>query len=760
MSAVQARATWTRMPALDGIRAIAVLAVLLYHAELAAFQGGFLGVDVFFALSGFLITRLLVEEFNTTGSISLKEFYVRRARRLLPAMLTVVVLAVMVTAFFVQDAAPRTREDAIAALAYFSNWWFIVSEQSYFQTWGRPPLLQHLWSLAIEEQFYVVWPVLAGAALKLVGGYLLVVIALVGSFLSSAWMAWMAWQRDYPEGADASRAYFGTDTHSMGLLLGSALGAAGKSAGGLVVPSLKRWMPHVSGAALAMLIASFYVIGENSRALYLGGFFAVSLLTVVLIYSTTYYSTPTARLLSNTAFRWIGDRSYGLYLWHWPIFAMTRPGVDVPVSGAASVVLRLGLTALVAQASYVLLETPFRKGLISRRRVLQAVAATCVVFAIAFAYPVPVRSNEIPKDVAEAMGIVPEATIVPEPLVKKEARVTVLGDSVLLGARKALESRIASARVDAAVGRQARDIVQRIRELKANDLLGSKVVLHVGTNGYVTEDQLRTILTLLDDRERVILVNAAAPRRWVERNNDLIERVAADHPNTVVADWSSVANEHPEYFVSDQVHLSGKGQRAFVDEIFRAADFTIAEIGVPRVTMRTEAWQPAPRALPVVRIERPRALDEYWDAMADCEAGGDWHARGEFAGGLAIDAQSWLAFGGDTLAPSPAEATRDQQILVANRISTQGWTSGHGFAAPVGFGGFKCAPLIGEPRLVEHEPASVAIQSFTFGQSGPVVRDLQTILNAPIDGVYGNETWLAHVQYLKKNGLSPALAPR
>ena len=760
MSAVQARATWTRMPALDGIRAIAVLAVLLYHAELAAFQGGFLGVDVFFALSGFLITRLLVEEYNAAGSISLKEFYVRRARRLLPAMLTVVVLAVIVTAFLVQDAAPRTREDAIAALAYFSNWWFIVSEQSYFQTWGRPPLLQHLWSLAIEEQFYLVWPVMAGAALKLVGGYVLIVIALVGSFLSSAWMAWMAWQRDYPDSADASRAYFGTDTHSMGLLLGSALGAAGKSAGDFVVPSLKRWMPHVSAAALSLLIVSFYTIGENSRALYLGGFFAVSLLTVVLIYSTTYYSNPASRLLSNAVFRWIGDRSYGLYLWHWPIFAITRPGVDVPVTGAACVVLRLGLTAVVAQASYVLLETPFRKGLISRRRVLQAVAATCVVFAIAFAYPVPVKSNEIPKDVAEAMGILPDATIVPEPLVKKEARVTVLGDSVLLGARKALESRVGSARVDAAVGRQARDIVQRIRELKANDLLGSKVVLHVGTNGYVTEDQLRTILTLLDDRERVILVNAAAPRRWVEKNNDLIERVAADHPNTVVADWSSVANEHPEYFVSDQVHLSGKGQRAFVDEIFRAAEFTVAEIGVPRVTMRTEAWQPAPRALPVVRIERPRALDEYWDAMADCEAGGDWHARGEFAGGLAIDAQSWLAFGGDTLAPSPADATRDQQILVANRISTQGWNSGQGLVAPVGFGGFKCAPLIGEPRLVEHEPASVAIQTFTFGQSGPVVRDLQTILNAPIDGVYGSETWLAHVQYLRKNGLSPALAPR
>jgi len=739
------------MPALDGIRAIAVAAVLLYHLELAAFQGGFLGVDVFFALSGFLITRLLAEEFQKTGSISLKDFYIRRARRLLPAMLAVVVLSVVVTAILVQDAATKTRQDAVAALGYISNWWFIFSEQSYFQSWGRPPLLQHLWSLAIEEQFYVIWPIVAGAVLKSVGGYFLVVIALLGSFASSAWMAWMAWHRDYPETADASRAYFGTDTHSMGLLLGSALGAAGRSAEFVAVPSLKLWMPKVSAAALLLLIASFYLIGENSRALYLGGFLAVSIVTVVLIYSTTHHSNPTSVLLSSGMFRWVGDRSYGLYLWHWPIYALTRPGVDIPLTGAACAVLRLALTVIVAQASYVLLETPFRSGRIARRRMWQAVAVSCLVFVIAFAYPVPVASNEIPKDVAEALGILPNVTVdaVPEPLAKKDARVTVLGDSVLLGARKTLESRVGAARVDAAVGRQARDVVQRIRDLKAADLLGTKVVLHVGTNGYVTEDQLKTILTLLDDRERVIIVNAAAPRRWVEKNNELIEKIAADHPNTVVADWSSVANDHPEYFVSDQVHLTGRGQRAFVDEIFRVAGFTVAEIGSPKTSARTEAWQPAPRALPVVRLERPRALDDYWDAVAQCEAGGDWNARGEFAGGLGIDAVSWQQFGGDEFAPGAAEASREQQIAIANRISTA-----------VGFGGFRCAAIAGEPRLVEHEPSSIAVQTFAFGQSGPVVRDLQIILGAPVDGVYGSETWLAHLQYLRKNGLSPALAPR
>jgi peptidoglycan/LPS O-acetylase OafA/YrhL len=749
------------MPALDGIRAIAVIAVLLYHAELAAFQGGFLGVDIFFALSGFLITRLLVEEYNANGVISLRNFYVRRARRLLPALLAVIVFVVALTAILVQDAAHHARADAIAALVYLSNWWFIVSDQSYFDTWGRPPMLQHLWSLAIEEQFYVVWPLIAGAALKF-GGYALLSIALIGSLISSAWMAWMAWQRDYPESADASRAYFGTDTHSMGLLLGAALGAAGRSVSGLdAAPSLRKWMPQVSAASLLLLGSSFYFVAENSRALYLGGFLAVSIVTVVLVYSTTYHSNATSMLLSMPALRWIGDRSYGLYLWHWPIFAITRPGVDVPVTGITAVLLRLGLTVMVAQASYVLLETPFRKGAVSRGRLLQTVAVACSIFIVSLAYPVPVASNEIPKDVAEAMGILPNAVIeaVPEPAPQRDSQVTILGDSVLLGARKTLEGRLAAARVDAAVGRQAKDMVQRVRELKEMKLLGSKVVLHIGNNGYVTEDQLQTILTLLGDRERVILVTAAAPRRWVEKNNQLIERIAADHPNTVVADWSSVANDHPEYFVSDQVHLSGRGQRALIDEIFRVAQFSTAEIGVPRPA-RAEAWQPAPRALPVVRLPRPRALDGYWDAVATCETGGDWHTRGDFAGGLAIDILSWDAFGGHEFAPTAADASREQQIAIANRITTQGWRSGEAVAEPVGFAGFKCAAMVGEPRIVEHEPHSVIVQTFAFGQSGAVVRDLQKILATPVDGVYGSETWLAHVQYLKNNGLSPTLAPR
>ncbi|HYE87534.1 MAG TPA: transglycosylase family protein, partial [Vicinamibacterales bacterium] len=340
-------------------------------------------------------------------------------------------------------------------------------------------------------------------------------------------------------------------------------------------------------------------------------------------------------------------------------------------------------------------------------------------------------------------------------------RVTVLGDSVILGARHFIERRIASARTDAAVGRQAADMVTRIEELRAAGLLAPKVVLHVGTNGVVTNGQLRAMLELLSDRERVVLVKTVAPRRWVDDNNAAIDNAAADYPNAVVAEWDAVAADHPEYFVSDQVHLSAAGLRAFVDEIIRVGAFSAEDFSARAPAVKTTPWTPAAGAPPVVKLARPRALDSFWDAMARCETGSNWKDPGRFAGGLGIYIGTWQMFGGHEFAAHPTEATREQQIEVANRVSTQGWQkSPADFVEPVGFSGWGCLKVVGQPVLVEHEPASVAAQAFDWGHSGPVVRDLQRLLGVTPDGVYGTGTWTAHLQYLKNNGLAINLAPK
>lgn len=802
------------------MRAIAVIAVLLYHADIAQAQGGFLGVDVFFVLSGFLITHLLLEEHARDGRISLCAFYIRRGRRLLPALYGVLLFVSLAAVFFIPDVLAQVRDDLVWSLGYAANWWFIYSEQSYFEAWVRPPFLQHLWSLAIEEQFYVFWPLVVIAAMRYGSRRMLAVVAVAGAAASTALMAWMAVTRDLPA-TDASRAYFGTDTHVMGLLIGAALAATYNPHRAPAIPArYARWCQAAGLASLAGLLASFMMLPEHSAFLYRGGFAVISVLTAVVIFVATSAASGMATVLGHSSLRWIGDRSYGLYLWHWPIFLMTRPLVDVPFGGATNTLLRLAITTIVAQLSYVVIETPFRRGGMQQRTavgLLMTAAATA--FAAVTLAPAP-STAAVPRDVMEAMGggtlsvglddeyrqqraleavalrrkqieyeslvcravpkpsfpfataaapvpssVAPVARLDLDPFRAAGAgapyRVTVLGDSVILGARHFIERRISSARTDAAVGRQAGDMVKRIEELRNAGLLAQKVVLHLGTNGVVTESQLRAMLELLTDRERVVLVNAVAPRRWVTSNNDVLANVAADYPNAVVADWHAVASDQPEYFVSDQVHLSSSGLRAFVDEILRVGAFSAEDFSQRAPPVRSIEWTAAPGAPPLIKLRRPRARDSFWDAMARCETGGNWRDPGRFAGGLGIYVGTWEMFGGEEFAAHPTEATREQQIEIANRVSTQGWQkSATEFVEPVGFSGWGCLKVVGEPVLMEHEPASVLGQKFEWGHAGPVVKDLQRVLGLRPDGVYGTETWTAHLQYLKKNGLAADLAPK
>ncbi|HYE88253.1 MAG TPA: acyltransferase, partial [Vicinamibacterales bacterium] len=385
------------LPALDGLRAVAVLAVLVYHADLKGAEGGFLGVDVFFVLSGFLITHLLLDEHTRTGAIGLYAFYMRRGRRLLPALYGVLLFVSLAAALFMPDVLLQVRDDLVWSLGYVANWWFIYSEQSYFEAWVRPPFLQHLWSLAIEEQFYMVWPLVVMAAMRWSGRRAVGGVALGGAVASTGWMALMAIQRDMPA-HDASRAYFGTDTHVMGLLIGATLAAFYDPRS---VQARRRWLSSAGVASFVALLAGFVWLSEHSPFLYRGGFALVSLLTAVVIYAATSTDSRLSRLLSSRVLRWIGDRSYGMYLWPWPVFLMTRPLVDVPFSGATNTLFRMAVTVIVAQVSYVMIETPFRRGALGQRAALSLLAASAATaFAAVTLAPAP-STAAVPQDVVE-----------------------------------------------------------------------------------------------------------------------------------------------------------------------------------------------------------------------------------------------------------------------------------------------------------------------------------------------------------------------
>jgi peptidoglycan/LPS O-acetylase OafA/YrhL len=372
-------------PGLDGLRALAVIAVLLYHADLAWIPGGFLGVEVFFVISGYLITALLLAEWRQRGSIDLKTFWMRRARRLLPALYVLLVATLAFAVVFLPGEVAGLRGDVLAAFGYVTNWYLIFGQESYFESVGRPSLLQHLWSLAVEEQFYLIWPPVLALVLGLGATRLrrrrVLTIALSGAAVSAAAMALL-----YVPGVDPSRIYYGTDTRATGLLCGAVLAflwspgeryRPAEARHHRLRPPLsdrgrfrRRWgwtapllLDIVGFVALGALVWYCLHLGEFEPSLYRGGFGLVALTTAAAIMAVVHPHTLIgARLLGSAPLRWVGVRSYSIYLWHWPVFMVTRPELDVPLDGLPLLALRLAVTVALADLSYRFIETPIRRG--------------------------------------------------------------------------------------------------------------------------------------------------------------------------------------------------------------------------------------------------------------------------------------------------------------------------------------------------------------------------------------------------------------
>jgi hypothetical protein len=367
-------------------------------------------------------------------------------------------------------------------------------------------------------------------------------------------------------------------------------------------------------------------------------------------------------------------------------------------------------------------------------------------------------------EVAAAMDVagVAGTTRPPPPLVRGYAgQLTVIGDSVALGARSALERGIDGAAVYATVGWQAADILKILERIRAAGDLQPKVLIHLGTNGYISERQLRAMLDMLRDRERVLVMNSRVPRRWMAANNRLLATLVPQYPNAVLVDWHSLSDGRPEFFVQDGVHLTGSGMRAFVGAVVAAGDFrkavASAAVEEPRqllAPIMPEASEPEDYAPTLERHTRPMAPDSFWQAMARCETGNNWQNGGEYAGGLGIYVGTWGQWGGREFAPTPDQATPAEQIIVANRVSTQGWMRSDGrFERPVGFSGWGCLKTIGRPRLMMFTTESLLSQRFRWQQRGQAVRDLQAVLGVPIDGIYQGATTVRHRDILVQRGL-------
>jgi peptidoglycan/LPS O-acetylase OafA/YrhL len=600
------------MPGLDGLRAFAVTAVLLYHADLNWIPGGFLGVDVFFVISGYLITSLLLAEFRNQGHIGLGQFYLRRARRLLPALFLLLGVVGLFAVVFLPDEVTKLRGDVVAALLYGTNWWQIFRNVSYFEAAGRPPLLQHLWSLAVEEQFYLIWPLLLTGMFKLWKGarkpMLLATFAMVA--VSGLLMIGLSISRGYPIEHDPSRVYYGTDTRAFTMLIGAMLAMvwapwrlSGKTTrGGRLV------LDAVGLVGILGLTWMFLNVSEFSNNLYRGGFLVCSVLAAMVIAVTVHPAADLSRwFLGRQPMRWIGERSYGIYLWHWPVFMITRPVLDIGLTGTPNLILRLSVTVALAELSYRYVEQPIRQGALSRwfkhlrsatgaERMAMGARTAVIGGSIALGIvlltiglvngrpaPIPPGLNPQAASAQSTVTTLPltttttgkagaAPTVATAPSNPALPRITLVGDSVMVGAATALTQRLGPVRIDAAVNRQFGNAIDILRAIKASGQLSDTVVVHMGTNGVITQGHMDAIMDILKDRKRVVFVNLKVPRRWEQPDNDVIAANVAKYPNAVLIDWHSIGGAHPEYFYEDGIHLRPDGARAYADLIAQQTD--------------------------------------------------------------------------------------------------------------------------------------------------------------------------------------------
>jgi peptidoglycan/LPS O-acetylase OafA/YrhL len=406
-------------PALDGVRAVAVAAVLLFHGA-TFLPGGFLGVDAFFVLSGFLITSLLLAERDRHGRIRLTAFWGRRARRLLPALLVVLLVTVVGAHYLMPAENPlRLRWDAISALSYVANWRMIYQGGGYFDQTAPASALQHTWSLGIEEQFYLLWPLL----LLVIPRRFLALACCAGALLSAGVMNLLYNPFDF------DRAYFGTDTRAQALLIGCALAAR----------PLSRWVAAAAAALGAPLFLFALVRADGSDAwLYRGGFLLVALAVAgVIAYAVTSPRGLIARFLALPALVWVGQISYGLYLWHWPLYQFIT-AERTNTSGFNLLALRLSATIVAAAGSYLLIEQPIRRRLVLPRRVLPAATATAMagVAAVVVVLTPPPRLPSSPMGFAAPTAGATAAPAQTSPMRRPGRkpgnlpRVTFFGDSV------------------------------------------------------------------------------------------------------------------------------------------------------------------------------------------------------------------------------------------------------------------------------------------------------------------------------------------
>ncbi|MDI6534775.1 acyltransferase family protein [Bacillus mycoides] len=583
------------MVGLDSLRGLAILGVILYHINFNWMPGGFLGVTVFFVLSGYLITDILAIEWKNNKRIDLKKFWLSRARRLLPGMLIMLIVTLAWITIFHSSLLVKMRGDSLAALLYFSNWWYIYHKLSYFDSFSQLSPLNHFWSLAVEEQFYVVWPFVISLGFYYIKKQSRMILFIcLGAIASALAMAIL-----YEPGTDPSRIYYGTDTRAFSLLIGAALALIWPSSrlASKIIPQARLILDIIGGVALIIILTMFWKTNQYEPFLYRGGMVLLSIATALLVANLAHPASRIAQFLRFRPLRWMGVRSYGIYLWHYPIITLTTPKVNTGEFSFTRAILQFLLIIIVAQISWKFIENPIRKGALKNIRIKNLkirnltlsckLVLICAVFISSIAtFGLTTASKEkenTQKDKVEAVQeeqakhpvAVWEKSADEPPQNKEEQKeenpaqpkdpltVTAVGDSIMIDITPYLKNAFPNIRIDAKIGRQMSQAIPAVEQLKNEGNLGSNVIIGLGTNGAFTKEQLASLIEVIGNERKIILINTRVPRPWESLVNEKLKEAASSYKNVVLVDWYSASAGNKAYFEPDGVHLTKIGAEAY-----------------------------------------------------------------------------------------------------------------------------------------------------------------------------------------------------
>lgn len=586
----------------DGIRTIAVIGVIFYHLFPNIVKGGYLGVPVFFVISGYLIVDLLRQEWDVTHKIDLKSFYFRRMKRLYPALIGVLVLSASYITLFQRNLLNNLRGVVVSSLLYFNNYWQIENQLSYFDRFHNPNPFTHLWSLSVEGQNYLILPLIFLLFYQVIRKKRnLATFFLLGSILSAIWMAIC-----FKPGIDPTAVYDSTFTRLSSIWLGASLAIVWPSnrLKTQISVQAKKTLDIAGIVALLGIIISFLTLSAQSSFLYYGGMYLVSILSAVLVAATAHPGADFNRFLTNPVFDYIGKRSYGIYLYQFPVMIFYESVVKninhyLWLHTIAEVVLILAVSEL----SYRLIEVPcrrydysqlktqvtewFRLPAISKEKIMSipVIFVCCVALFGIFtapanqkdatqkAFEATIAKNKKAADATKTTQSTTEVIHTTNEIANKyqltdkqllkaqQMNLTMVGDSVMLGAVEEVKEIFPNVVVDADIGRQLYNGEQIIQALLDKKLLANTVVIGLGTNGVYTEENFHKMMTVIGKKRKVYLLNAYVPtQRWQGDINRFLSKMADEYKNITLIDWYDLGKEHEDWFEEDHVHLKQEGQ--------------------------------------------------------------------------------------------------------------------------------------------------------------------------------------------------------